>query len=281
MYLLFDIGGTHMRFAFSRDGQNLMEVKVILRPEEFDEAMDTFRNIVKEVGEGEKIEAAGGGIAGTFDKGEGVFLHSPHISSWVGKPLQKTIEEIVGAPAFIENDAALGGLAEAMYGAGKDYLIVAYITVGTGVGGARIVGRHIDAHALGFEPGHQVIDVNGLMCSSCGVPGHLEDYISGSAIEKRYQKKPYEITDKAFWEELSRYLGVGVINAMLHWSPDVVVLGGSMLKTVGIPIDSVRSFVGETLKVFPEPPPIVQASLGDIAGLHGALAFVTFIKQSL
>jgi glucokinase len=54
-----------------------------------------------------------------------------------------------------------GGLGEAVFGAGKGREIVVYMTISTGVGGARIVGGKIDASAMGFEPGHQIIDACG------------------------------------------------------------------------------------------------------------------------
>src|SRR4030066_415253 len=61
-------------------------------------------------------------------------------------------------------DKALGLISdyyEKVKGAGKGFNIVAFLTIGTGVGGARIVGGKPDANVFGFEPGHQIIDLGG------------------------------------------------------------------------------------------------------------------------
>ncbi|MFV1917705.1 MAG: ROK family protein, partial [Patescibacteria group bacterium] len=109
--------------------------------------------------------------------------------------------------------------------------------------------------------------------------GHLEAHISGAAVEKRYGKKPYEITDDKFWDELARLLAFGLNNTIVHWSPDVVVLGGSMMKKIGIPIDRVKFHLKKILKIFPELPEIKKAELGDLGGLHGALYYLKQVHK--
>jgi len=79
---------------------------------------------------------------------------------------------------FIENDASIVGLGEAVSGAGMGEEIVVYITVSTGVGGTRIVSGEIDEHAYGFEPGHELINMQ----------DSLEDLVSGTAVEERLIK---------------------------------------------------------------------------------------------
>jgi predicted NBD/HSP70 family sugar kinase len=154
--------------------------------------------------------------------------------------------------------------------------IVAYITVSTGVGGVRIVREQIDVSRMGFEPGHQIIDADGTLCKStvCGLGLDLEGAVSGTAISGRYGKKPYEITDEAFWDEMARVLAFGLNNTIVHWSPDIVVIGGSMMNKIGIPIERVRAYLKGVLHIFPELPAIEHSALADIGGLHGALAYV-------
>ena len=191
------------------------------------------------------------------------------------KLLGKTISEVVGKEKI---DAALVGLGEAVSGTGKGHRIVAYMTVSTGVGGVRIVNGKIDENALGFEPGHQVINFDGPNCTGCGVSGHLESYICGRDVEAKYKMKPYEIADPKIWDDLAKYLAYGVNNTLIHWSPDILVLGGSMMKRVGIPIDNVRQYVKQFTKILPQTPPIELASLGDWGGLYGGLELY---RQSL
>lgn len=279
-YILFDIGGTNMRIALSRDGISFDEPHIIPTPKDFDAGMLAIKNIATELTGGEQVAAAGGGIAGTLSRDRTLFLNGPHLAGWNGKPIKAALEGVLGAPVYIENDTAIVGLGEAVAGAGAGHHIVAYVTVSTGVGGVRIVDRSIDASAMGFEPGHQVIDAGGLLRqTSVGGQGFdLEGYISGTAISERYGKKPYEITDEVFWDEMARLLAYGLNNTIVHWSPDIVVIGGSMMNKIGIPVDRVRAHLKGILHIYPELPIIEHSALGDIGGLHGALHYV---KQQL
>jgi predicted NBD/HSP70 family sugar kinase len=277
MYLLFDIGGTKMRVAFSRDGKVFGEPMIIPTPQDFRKGILLFRDAALELSGGGKIEAVAGGIAGPLDREKTMLVNSPHISGWIKKPLKKKLQEVLKAPVYVENDAAMVGLGEAAYGKGKGRKIVVYMTVSTGVGGSRIIDGKIDESAMGFEPGHQIIDPAGTLCPECkSVPGYLERYISGSAIEKRYKKKAYEISDPKVWEEEARFLAYGLNNTIVHWSPDIVILGGSVAGKV--PLDRVRFHLGRIVKIFPKLPPIRKAVLGDVGGLYGALHFLRDLR---
>ena len=280
MYALFDIGGTNMRIAISRDGETLGEPKIVATPKDFDAGMRTLYELARELSGGEKISAVGGGIAGALSRDRTIFLNGPHLGGWNGKPIKKALENAFAAPVFVENDTAIVGLGEAVAGAGKGHAIVAYVTVSTGVGGARIVDGKIDVSAMGFEPGHQIIDAGGALHeTSVGGRGiDLEGYISGTAVSERYGKNPKEITDKKFWDEMARLLAYGINNTIVHWSPDIVIIGGSMMNKIGIPIDRVRAHLSGILHIYPELPIIEHSALGEVGGLHGALAFV---KQQL
>ncbi len=282
MYLLFDIGGTNMRIAVSRDGVTFDEPRIVPTPKDFDAGMLALRNLATELLGGATPIAAGGGIAGTLSKDRKHFLVGAHLQGWNGKPIAAALETAFGCPVFVENDTAIVGLGEAVAGSGKGHRICAYVTVSTGVGGVRIVEESIDVSASGFEPGHQIIDAGGGLKSQSGYVGgmgiDLEGYISGTAITERYGKKPYEITDPAFWDDMARLLAFGLANTIVHWSPDVIVLGGSMMKQIGIPVDRVRAHLKGILHIYPELPLIEHSALGDIGGLYGALHFV---KQKL
>ncbi|MDP2637202.1 MAG: ROK family protein [bacterium] len=257
MYLLFDIGGTNIRMAVSRDGNTIPDVQIVPTPKNFEEAKEFFRSISQK----ERARVVSLGVAGTLDRERTTLVSAPHLQGWVGKPLKQELQEIFQAPVFLENDSALGGLGEALSGAGKGYAIVGYLAVGTGVGGARIVNGVIDENALGFEPGHQLLD--GKMS--------LEEYVSGSALAKRYGKKAEMIEDRNAWEEVSRFLALGLHNTIVHWSPDVVVLGGSVMEKVDL--ERTKQYLAQILTIFPEPPSVVKAILGERRGLEGALAY--------
>jgi len=275
MYLFFDIGATKIRAAFSESGKDFSSPKIIQTPEDFDEGMMSIKKLGDEVSKGKNIKIVVLGVPGSLDKDKTQMLISPNLSSWAGKPMSKKISDLFnGAEVFMENDTALVGLGEAAYGAGEDSKIVVYITVSTGVGGVRIVDKKIDANTWGFEPGQQIINMEEASCLDCDKRGVLEEYIGGNSITKRHGQKPEEIHDEKVWDEVSKVVAYGVNNAIVFWSPDVVVLGGSMFGSPGISIEKVRSHLSNVLKIFPEYSIIKKASLKDIGGLYGALAYI-------
>jgi fructokinase len=163
------------------------------------------------------------------------------------------------------------GLGEATHGAGKDKYIVAYITVSTGIGGCRIENEHITANAMGFEPGHQIIDIDGSVCG-CNGNGHLEGIVSGAAFQRIHGKPAKDIEDPAIWEKAARDLATGLHNVLVFWSPDCIILGGSLMKR--LPLDLVREHLIRITTVFRKPPPIRLSALEDTGGLIGSLVYL-------
>ncbi|MBI5798768.1 MAG: ROK family protein [Candidatus Yonathbacteria bacterium] len=277
MFILFDIGGTKMRVVAADYEKLLGDPVVVSTPKDFNEGMDTLKRIIDNVSgefvaEGRAVTAIVGGIAGPIDADKTMLVSSPNLSGWVGRDIKNILHDTYKVPVNLENDSALVGLGEAHFGAGRGKSIVAYLTISTGVGGVRIIDGKIDRASLGFEPGHQIIDPDNSLCPTCE-GNDLEAYVSGTSIEKRFGVKPYEIHDDSIWDELAKFLAYGVHNTIMYWSPDIVVLGGSMMKEVGIPIDAVRKYLAEILKIFPRAPLIEKAELADFGGLYGSLAY--------
>lgn len=273
MLLVFDIGGTKMRLAVSDDETKIDNSITVATPRNFEEGMNTFQNVLKNLTGEERVEKSAGGVR-ALDKTKSTLLDHPHFPLWVGKPLKEALEKIIGTEVFLENDAAMAGLGEASTGAGKDLKIVAYVTVSTGVGGAKIVEKKIDPTFQGFEPGNMIIDADGSFKSVSGF-GYLESYISGFALEEKFGKKCTEIDDPEVWEEIAKILAYGLNNIAVMWSPEAIILGGSLMHK--IPLPQVEYHLSKVLKIFPEPPKIVKAELGDLAGLHGALEYLKTI----
>jgi len=268
MFLLFDIGGTRMRLAVSKDGKEIGEPKIASTPQDdFEQGMRIFQETAKELLRGEKPESIIGGLAGTLNREHAVLLRAPHMRGWVEKPVKKVLEDLFSVPVVLENDAALAGLGEATKGAGHGSGIVAYVTVSTGVGGVRIVNGKIDRNAGGFEIGHQIINYDGEIRT-------LEEYVSGSALLRRFAKKPEDITDPEIWEETACLLTHGIHNTILHWSPEVLVLGGALILQSHFPFESfIKHLTKHVLQVLPFVPKIKKAELGDVSGLYGALTY--------
>lgn len=278
MYLLFDIGGTHMRIAVSSDGQTLTNSKIISTPQDFNQGIQSIKQTTDQLLNGGEITAIAGALAGPLSQDKTMLINGPQIPDWVGKNLKEELERVFNSSVKLENDANLEGLGEAIFGAGKDYQIVSYITIGTGVGGSRIVDGRLEKNAYGFEPGHQIIIPEGNLCN-CGGKGHLEAYIGGISLEKIYHQKGEDIKDPAVWDQAAKYLSLGLHNTVVHWSPDIIVIGGSVSQS--IPLDKVKVYLKNYLTIFPNIPVLAKAELGNKAGLLGALALLTTDPSTL
>jgi predicted NBD/HSP70 family sugar kinase len=265
MHLIFDIGGTFTRCAGVSEGRIIRKEKVST-PKEFEEGMTVCADMGRRVLNGATGESVVAGIAGTFDREKRKIYKIPQLPLWNGKDIFGEFVKTFGLPLILQNDAVLAGLGESVYGAGRGKKIVAYITIGTGVGGARIVKGKIDASVWGFEPGHQVISID-------GEKRKLGEMLSGMSIEQEMGKKPGEIQDVNFWEEKSHILSVGIYNALLFWSPDIVILGGSVGEKMNIERikQGVQNFAGD---IFEGTPDIVRAELSDDSGLWGGVALL-------
>lgn len=267
MNIIFDIGATKMRIASSVDGKKIRKIEIVPTPDNLVEAIGLFQKIALEISEHRKITAIAGGIAGSLDRKKGVLVNPPNLPDWKNRPFRKTLEKMFNTKKiYIENDTALVGLGEAVDGASKKYPISAYITVSTGINGVRIVDGAIDRSASGFEIGHQIIG---------GSPEKtLESYCGAAALMKKYGIPPREIKDPMIWDVIHMNLAYGVHNTILHWSPDVVVLGGGQVRSGDISTQKISEFISKFHNVFAKIPPIKKASLGDLGGIHGALEFL-------
>ncbi len=274
MYILFDIGGTKTRVAYTTDLEKFESPIIISTPPLYEEGIKAIIDAVEKCAGGREIKMLCGGIAGPFNEKKESLVGSPNLKDWIGKPLKKDLGDYFNAKVHIENDSAMVGLGEANFGAGKGFEIVAYMTVSTGVGGARFINGKVDEKSVGFEPGHQIIDADKTLVE--GVEGSQVGYIlSGKGVEKRTGKKPKDINEPEFWEKMSEYLAYALNNLSVFWSPDCIVLGGSMITgDPAISVEKTEEKLKEILKIFPEIPVIKKATLEDVGGLYGALAYI-------
>jgi glucokinase len=138
----------------------------------------------------QKIRAIGICAPGPLDPNTGVVINPPNLPCWRNFPLAAEISSRYHLPVKIENDANAAALAEVLWGAGKGYAKVFYISIGTGIGTGLILDGHIYNGRTGAatEGGHVSIDYRGPICG-CGKRGCIEVFISGTAIAKRAQAK--------------------------------------------------------------------------------------------
>jgi len=245
--------------------------------------------------------------AGVIDMKKGIVTLSPNLPGWCNIPLRSIVEEKYQVNTFLVNDADAAALAEHDFGAGRGVENLVYITVSTGIGGGVIINGGLYSGSSGGagEIGHMTIDVNGAKCN-CGNIGCLEILASGTAVAKEARRRLSQGEKSALTEmvkgkfrsitakEVSlvaqdgdplalevigqavNYLGVGMVNLVNIFNPEMIIVGGGMAKMGDLLFEPVRQVVRE--RAFPllaQTVRIVPAQLGDDAGVFGAAIFAS------
>jgi glucokinase len=240
-----------------------------------------------------KISGIGIGSTGPVNPFTGAFGDVDFLPHWRGKNLVEDLARIFDSRVVLENDADAGALAEAAWGAGRNKSRLIYVTIGTGIGGGIILDGELyrGVDAAHPELGHQVIDPSGPLCT-CGFRGCWEALAAGPAIvawlksnmatDPRYgevitakgicqlAQHGDELALKAVERE-AYYLGLGLANLVNLFTPDAIVLGGSVMKSAGLFLDGMRKVIRQGCRFVPfEKTELTLASLGDDVNLIGA-----------
>lgn len=267
MHIVCDIGGTKTRIAGSRDLEHFDEPIILDTPEKYEEGISLIEESIKHLVAGDTVEGIAMGVTGVLVEGKKSVVHS-NVEDWNGRAIADDLASAFGARVYLENDTALVGLGEAVFGAGAGTSLVMYMTVSTGVNAVRIVDGRIDRAAFGFETGDQYLFLG-------DTPMHLGELISGKAISLKYGMHPRELgKDWPEWDRLARIAAFGIYNSIVHWSPERIVLGGSMFNEIGISVDRIRDVLKEINVKYPTLPNVVHSSLGEVGGLWGGLALL-------
>ena len=132
------------------------------------------------------VRAVGIGTAGLVDSARGVITHAnPNLPGWIGMPLGPTVSAATKLPAYVDNDVNALAIGEGRFGAGQGFREVVYVAIGTGIGGALVRGGEI-WRGIHFSAGEVRYLVAGW--DEQNNPIILEDFASGPAMEKHYQK---------------------------------------------------------------------------------------------
>ncbi len=267
---LFDIGASRTRLALAEDGK--LGRVAITETDGSAGGFGRFLGLLEELGGGRRLAAVVGGLPGQVAGNEGRVVQVRNLPDWKGIEIKQRIGQLLDCPVYITNDVLLGGLGEAHEGAGSARGVMAYVTVSTGVNLVRLVDGVIDKTIGRYEVGEQLI--------GWGSDGWqtLEQRVGGAALTKRTGRAPSEVKDPAVWRQMEEDLAVGLYNAVVYWWPELIVLGGSMMRDIDVRV------VQKKLELLAEPdwprvPRLVRASLGDVAGLHGAMAWYNQIRQ--
>ncbi len=254
-----------------------------------------------------EVKALGVAVPGPLDPWKGIILYTPNIPGWEGYPLAETLRRIFDVEVRIDDDANAAALGERRFGAGKGKGNLVYLTIGTGVGGGFIVdGRLVrGSRGLAGEAGHMILTDKSPIACGCGQRGCLESLVSGpalaemarlalrsdkpsmilvlaggdmAAIEGRTVGEAANLGDPVARGLLSKagaWLGLGLVNLMLIFDPEIVIIGGSVSQAGDCLLEPARHVVERhRLARFWKGTPIVRSKLGDDAGLLGALTLV-------
>ena len=245
-------------------------------------------------------------VPGWVDAARGSLLSATNIPCWRDFPLAGEIAKRYGLRTGIANDANVAALAEAVWGAGKGYRNVFYVTLGTGIGTGIVTDGRIYEGRTGAagEGGHVTIDFRGPLCG-CGKRGCIEAFASGTAIAKRARERlaesdakdsqmqalagdeieaiTSEIVSKAaargenladeVLREAAERLAIWLGNIIELLEPDIIVIGGGVGRLMMSRIGQIRESL-ETWAINPRwrEIPIVEAKYGPESAMVGAAA---------
>jgi glucokinase len=242
---------------------------------------------------------------GPCDIDAGVICSAPNLPGWRDVPICRYLEERLGTPARLENDANAAAVGEHVYGAGRGCCHLIYFTVSTGVGGGFIIDGRLYRGATGVagEVGHMTIDPHGPVCG-CGNHGCLEALASGTAIAARGEElvaqggsallaelaqEQGELTAgtvaqaagqgdmacRAIIRRAGYYLGIGFASYLNIFNPQLIIIGGGLVKVGDVLLAPARAEM--EARAMPEALKAVQvklAELGDYAGVMGMVALL-------
>ena len=299
-----DLGGTKMQIGVVDSDRRVLhesrESSVGLTEDELVEGLARELQEAKEARP--EVLAAGLGIPATIDRRRGLAIQAVNLEI-TDVPIRDLMQERLGLPVFVDNDANLAALAEYLYGAGRGAQNVVMLTIGTGIGGGLILGGEIyrGSTGAGAELGHIVIKEDGLPCQgNCPNHGCVETYASGTALAREGTAVAKRKLDSSLGVALTDgpltgkivtelalsgdpeatevvataggHLGVAFASLANIFDPDVIVVGGGVSAVGDILLDPAREELASRALPPMNRTPVKLAELGPDAGMIGAAA---------
>ena len=280
-----DLGGTKTEGILLDDNFETIERKRVKTNQEkgYSSILELIKNLVDDLRQ-ETNQKTSIGICtpGALSRKSGMIKNS-NTQCLIGKDLKTDLENIFNQNISIENDANCFALAESKLGAAQDFDTVFGVIMGTGVGGGLIINDqiHNGRTNIAGEWGHHCIRPEGNSCY-CGNRGCVETYLSGPALEKRWEhlsNKRQSLSEiihnnednslQKWKTEFLENFGLALGNVIDFLDPDVIVLGGG-LSNIPFLYEEGKNLVYQ--KVFSDQidTPILKNKLGDSAGVFGA-----------
>jgi glucokinase len=300
-----DVGGTKVAAGVvDEHGRIVAKLKRSTPAASPAQTADVISDVVLELLRDHHVQAVGLGAAGFIDKAKTAVLFAPNLA-WRDEPVKKKVEDRVGLPVVVENDANATAWAETIFGAARGHEHVVLVTVGTGIGAGIVVNGRLyrGKWGVGGEPGHYRVIPEGRLCG-CGNRGCWEQYASGNALVAEAREfaarspggavrllqlgggTPEGITGPAItqaaregdpaalrcFDIIGSWLGQGLADLAAILDPGCFVIGGGVSAAGDLLLRPARaafraSLTGRTYRPFAE---IRLAELGPDAGLVGA-----------
>ena len=273
MYIAIDIGGTKTRILGFKE--------IDLDTQIFSQVIDTDKSYIKhkknifkaiDSSVSKKIKGIGISMTGVIDSEKGKVLISVNLPGFQKKPILKDFKEKYKTDVKIENDTACAALAESLFGWGKNYEKTLYFTVSTGLGATFVYKHNGKFNIKPTELGHQVIKGSGIKCV-CGQLDCIDSYIGGRSLETRFLKPPKDLNNLLLWESELKYLVTAVVNGIVIFDPDVLILGGGMIEKNDYVKEKLIAEIGHQLRVR-EVPTIKISKMATFVAANGALALL-------
>ena len=257
-YIGVDLGGTNVRAAIvDEDGKVLIQKKSPSYAQEGKEkVMDTIINLIKSLPDYESCSGIGVGVPGPCDEKTGSMVLATNLPGFEGYSIANKLEETFHMPSFIDNDANVAALAEALVGAGKGKKVVYYVTLSTGIGGGLVINGECISGKHGFtgEIANIIIDRNRSKVNYLAV-GAIENEASGTAITRKANEKASkkykhagevfedahngDLIAKEIIDNVARDLAQLFATIACVCDPDIFILGGGMMQSSELFLPSV------------------------------------------
>jgi glucokinase len=221
-----------------------------------------------------RFDRCGVGFGGPVDYAAQRVALSTHVGGWRDFPLTAWLEQRLGLPVIMDNDANSGAIGEAVHGAGKGFDPLFYMTLSTGIGGGIWSGGNVwrGADSYAGEIGHLTIRPDGPECL-CGARGCFERMCSGLWLERDYGKPAKElIADPAFVRRYVVDLALGLKACIMLLNPARIVIGGGIGKAGDALFEPLRAELRRQITDWSSARiDVAPAQLGDDSVLYGAL----------
>jgi glucokinase len=274
--LAIDIGGTKFQVAaFDVDRMVRSESRTTDKEGGRDWMLAQIGGIIEDWRREFRFERCGVGFGGPVNFGEQRVALSTHVGGWKDFHLSAHLVDLLGVPVVMDNDANVGALGEAHYGAGRGYSPLFYMTLSTGIGGGIYGDGKIwrGADSYGGEMGHLTIRPDGPECL-CGAFGCYERMCCGLWLERDYGKSAKELMrDPAFVRRYVVDLALGLKACIMLLNPARVVIGGGISKAGEALFGPLRAELRRAITNWSAARiDVAPAELGDASVLYGALA---------